>query len=167
MTETQVTELQVLFHKDIEHLFGVHASKMIITEISILGFGATVQPYHQDNIGADPPADCEWQDQAGSLVYNLTTDKNQCYIKVMSMGEGGHGYSTTTQVVHEDQVMWFDDWVVHAGDDHGGPCVRLHVHVDLIEKKDRRPKQVYLVSKNMVDTKYKKQREYTKKHMKF
>jgi hypothetical protein len=167
MTNTQVEDLLNLIRKDIQHLFGVHALKMVITEISILGFGATVQPYHQDDKASDPPADCEWKDQAGSLVYNLTTTKSKCALKVMTMGEGGHGYCTTTQVIHEDQVLWFDDWVVHAGDIHDGPCVRLHVHVDLIEKQDRKQKEVYLVPKTEVDKKYKAQKDFTTNDMQF
>ena len=168
MNEAQVTKLRQFIKKDLDHLYGMHPPKLEITEISILGFGVTVQPYHQDDEGVDPPKDCEWEVRSGSLVYNLTkTAGEKCCLKVMTMGEGGLGYVSTTQVIHEDQALWFDDWVVHAGDVHLSSCVRLHVHVDLVENKNRRPKEVYVVSRDEVKKKYEEQKLFHDQHMKF
>jgi len=168
MSPGAATELLSKIGQDLAHLYGAGwEDHWAITEVSLLGFGAVTQPYHMDDKAKCPPSDCEFQRQSGSLVYNLTQKGDPVGIKVLQMGEGGYGYCAYTQVIHEDQALWFDDWVVHAGDQHDGASVRMHVHVDVLSNAERVAKKVYVLSEVEVDKMYKKQALFPHERMLF
>jgi hypothetical protein len=165
MYPENINKLIETLNEELLLLYGSDSKKLIVTEVSLLAYGMTVQPYHQDDKAASPPKDNEYSIRGGSLEFNLSQE--QCCLKVLSMGEGGMGYIAQTKTLSARMGIWFDDWVAHAGDQHGSACVRMHAHVDVASAVARKPKEVYLVTEGEIYHKYEQQRDFPKTYMKF
>lgn len=110
------------------------ASKLEPKKITLISNGKCIQPFHNDYETREELPDKNGNSiRSGSLFYPLTEEPVNLVVIIYGDDHRGQdGFVTKTLTVSHHEHIWLDDYVVHAGGQHDGPAVRMHVEVDRV-----------------------------------